>query len=1191
MKLPSITMRELPQPASVTSTRSDPEGIVYSIPPIHNPPAGYRQIAISNSYVQRQRSSRERSDYENLQTLISEQCLNYKLNLKRADIYIKLQQQARLYRELVVFLVFIGLYIALLVLLLPSDQSFEHGNTITQLLRVQQLGDDQSAFLAANTFSDIKEWIVQYLLPTYDNTDLRKFFTPIGNIQLRQVRSITQTCRDIIENTSVSCYSDFKSPGSQATGPFFGKLSGRAYNFSAGVLPDLFPSYSFLRNSAQYATYGNGGYLYELPRNTTLARQEVEALWDDSWVDEGTRVLVVNFAFWNRHTHLYTVCQMMTEFPTSGYIIATPKIRTVKLNNFDDPLIITLCIIFFFFVFFYGVVELYEMYKRGVLSYLMDTWNWIEVSSFVVFAVLIVYYFKFVTESKAVSKSISENGINKYVDLQSARQTQEIVVELAGLNVLLSCIRIFKFLRLNAKLTLLWSTLALAFVDLAAFVATFMILLAGYAYMGQLIFGYQVVSYHSFTSSFSTLFSFIGGNFNYEELNNASPVAGVVFFFSFMVLVFLILVNMFIAIIAKYYNEAHVDASKREREMKLENGLTPEENFSTYTKIRRFKLFVVLKDEPDAYNMPPQKELETAESSRQSRTILPQGTRIIIWLFKSSAPRDQTVQDPNYTPNGHRRAWSMDGEMDIPVRECMAKGKATYRRFLPEILSEGDKLYLQSSTKEDSCTLKLVKVVTDSRGQFLELDCIKEGWIHNWIQIQIPIFTGLRYAAVQYLAPTISRNFRSSRQFHLFSVRPPPRLYTMFEIEDMISRMVKGNEKKRLEETTPLRLQLEDILQEIRSLDKGDSPGDGGRKDAVKVDRARFEELLLRAVTIDQLLTKLRGSFTPRTASTGRLDAFLKLNEEAEGLEQLLKDQWNIKTKKEPPQENLRFDEVCRHLRLLLSIKHRTGYSAVDIKKAAVKMLAMFPLDCFDSLDKSKEHELYVPRPYDTSKIRDSDVDPVILLGDLVETLGEIIHDNWSMGKLRKGWRYGPTRNSDQKTTPCLIPYRNLPQNEKKYDLDMVCSTLRVIILLGYDIIRPPKGTPPTKLIPMPDQDLYKSGNQPRIPRDYVLKMIDTSCVSLNDDLLELRELLAENAHDVWAMKRKQEGWRYGKMNDNEKTSPLIIPYGLMLDDEKASDLSTITETITSVVALGYSIQISNSRKFFQGLLGMRPSL
>ena len=42
---------------------------------------------------------------------------------------------------------------------------------------------------------------------------------------------------------------------------------------------------------------------------------------------------------------------------------------------------------------------------------------------------------------------------------------------------------------------------------------------------------------------------------------------------------------------------------------------------------------------------------------------------------------------------------------------------------------------------------------------------------------------------------------------------------------------------------------------------------------------------------------------------------------------------------------------------------------------------------------------------------------------------------------------------------------------------------------------------------------------------DYLPKPIDTESIELDKGLLELAELLAKNAHDIWAQERLSQGW------------------------------------------------------------------
>lgn len=90
----------------------------------------------------------------------------------------------------------------------------------------------------------------------------------------------------------------------------------------------------------------------------------------------------------------------------------------------------------------------------------------------------------------------------------------------------------------------------------------------------------------------------------------------------------------------------------------------------------------------------------------------------------------------------------------------------------------------------------------------------------------------------------------------------------------------------------------------------------------------------------------------------------------------------------------------------------------------------------------------------------------------------------------------------------------------------------------------------------------------------YTPNPVDTSAVNLTADLLELTEKIAENVHEVWAWGRVKEGWTYGEVRDDEKkTTPCLVPYGELPDNEKDYDRNTALETIRLIVALGYEIK------------------
>lgn len=95
------------------------------------------------------------------------------------------------------------------------------------------------------------------------------------------------------------------------------------------------------------------------------------------------------------------------------------------------------------------------------------------------------------------------------------------------------------------------------------------------------------------------------------------------------------------------------------------------------------------------------------------------------------------------------------------------------------------------------------------------------------------------------------------------------------------------------------------------------------------------------------------------------------------------------------------------------------------------------------------KQKTYIPQPIETTDIK--------LPADLellVEQMSKNVHEVWSETRIRQGWTYGEQRNDVLKTHPCLIPYEELPEEEKEYDRNTSVGTLKLILKLGFRIVK-----------------------------------------------------------------------------------------------------------------------------------------
>lgn len=89
----------------------------------------------------------------------------------------------------------------------------------------------------------------------------------------------------------------------------------------------------------------------------------------------------------------------------------------------------------------------------------------------------------------------------------------------------------------------------------------------------------------------------------------------------------------------------------------------------------------------------------------------------------------------------------------------------------------------------------------------------------------------------------------------------------------------------------------------------------------------------------------------------------------------------------------------------------------------------------------------YTPQPIDTN-----DVVLPVELEQLVEEMSKNVHEVWAETRIKQGWTYGEQRNDELKTHPCLVPYEELPEEEKEYDRNTSIGTLKLIMKLGFKI-------------------------------------------------------------------------------------------------------------------------------------------
>ena len=87
----------------------------------------------------------------------------------------------------------------------------------------------------------------------------------------------------------------------------------------------------------------------------------------------------------------------------------------------------------------------------------------------------------------------------------------------------------------------------------------------------------------------------------------------------------------------------------------------------------------------------------------------------------------------------------------------------------------------------------------------------------------------------------------------------------------------------------------------------------------------------------------------------------------------------------------------------------------------------------------------YHPQPMDLSGIKlDQELEASIGL------IARSVHEVWAQERLDQGWRYGERMSREDKTHPSLVPYEELPEEEKIFDIRTAQQVIKMLVYMGY---------------------------------------------------------------------------------------------------------------------------------------------
>ncbi|EGZ20117.1 hypothetical protein PHYSODRAFT_494396 [Phytophthora sojae] len=451
---------------------------------------------------------------------------------------------------------------------IPATVMYEQGYAVSSTLATSgsdAVTDDSSIkFYNIGDISDVFDWLTDSFVPAvfitedYNGKALSKdrwgrvamFNKVLGAVNFQVTRKATHTC---------------------VTQPFLANL------------------YPYCYDATNTTTVQK---LISFDTNATEAAGMITALkMEGEWLDFSTEELLITIVTYNGELQGYAVTEMQLAFSEGGLVEASSSTTPALSNPYSASISVAADIVVSVFFLLAVAIQLRKIYRyrrTGIRNVLCgDVWTVIEHAStlvvvafyFVWFSIVLLMFQKNFRDNLAQLVVGGKNWASDteargrlYAVIAMLQQVAQLTVALrliATLAVFLLSLRILKRFRFHPRLSILTRTVANALHQFGAFFVVFIVIFVTFAVSGTILFGDRVEEFSSIQIAMETCINMLFGNFDYGTIQGLYPPVCMFYYWGYMIVVSLVLLNMMLAIVLDAYAEVSSESYKASNNLSL----------------------------------------------------------------------------------------------------------------------------------------------------------------------------------------------------------------------------------------------------------------------------------------------------------------------------------------------------------------------------------------------------------------------------------------------------------------------------------------------------------------------------------------------------------------------------------------------------------------------------------------------
>jgi len=419
----------------------------------------------------------------------------------------------------------------------------------------------------------------------------------LGSMRIRQLRvqkGLGCIVAKQFRHVFPACYAAF-GPSVQSKETFSTRYTptylGSFFEWNAAGLDDETPT--GLEKTPSYgapldgdlATYPGDGYFLDLPADKEESRILLQDLHEWNWVDQATRAVVIEMTVLNSNTNVILNNRLLFEFGATGTVQPSEVINafrvffvTLATNAGAELTVFLFQVIIFFFFFALTCYLVWQIYRVGG-KFFQYGWNLLDV------LLVFMWYYYFILRCTVLSNVGGEPTLKTMVvgHPEYFMPFSQNFAYLLTANRVLAFLALFVYVKILKYLPIVsWFRMLLKVCEdcvgrLFRFALLIIVLFTGYGIAFFVGLGQTDKKYFTVERSFTGLFFMLIEGITIDEnwFEPQGSAVGPFLSLSYLILVYFILANIFMAIVLEAYVAANVciEVRAKEDDLSLQNPM------------------------------------------------------------------------------------------------------------------------------------------------------------------------------------------------------------------------------------------------------------------------------------------------------------------------------------------------------------------------------------------------------------------------------------------------------------------------------------------------------------------------------------------------------------------------------------------------------------------------------------------